>query len=71
MQETEKSVPLYCVFHSIRFKVNKVGIRRYPFFYVFSFAVFLVFCTFALHYEHLCPQLWSFMSIVMNIYFSS
>ncbi|MFW5583298.1 MAG: hypothetical protein ACOCNU_06905, partial [Bacteroidales bacterium] len=24
---------LHRVFHSIRFKVNKVGIQRYPFFY--------------------------------------
>ena len=23
LEETKKSVPLYCVFHSIRFKVNK------------------------------------------------
>jgi len=25
---------LWRVFHSIRFKVNKVGVRRYSFFYV-------------------------------------
>ena len=29
-------VLLHCVFHSIRFKVNKVGIQRYPFFYSFK-----------------------------------
>ncbi len=29
------SLPLQCVFHSIRFKVNKVGVQRYSFFYVF------------------------------------
>ena len=29
----EKPLPLHRVFHSIRFKVNKVGIQRYPFFY--------------------------------------
>ena len=28
------SLPLQCVFHSIRFKVNKVGVQRYSFFYV-------------------------------------
>ena len=28
-----KSLLLHRVFHSIRFKVNKVGIQRYPFFY--------------------------------------
>ncbi len=28
-----KAVSLHRVFHSIRFKVNKVGIQRYPFFY--------------------------------------
>ena len=27
-----KPLSLHCVFHSIRFKVNKVGIQRYPFF---------------------------------------
>ncbi len=27
---------LHRVFHSIRFKVNKVGIQRYPFFYVLA-----------------------------------
>ena len=27
------SLPLQCVFHSIRFKVNKVGVQRYSFFY--------------------------------------
>ena len=26
------SLPLQCVFHSIRFKVNKVGVQRYSFF---------------------------------------
>ena len=30
---TPKAVLLHRVFHSIRFKVNKVGIQRYPFFY--------------------------------------
>ena len=28
----QKSVPLHRVFHSIRFKVNKVGVQRYSFF---------------------------------------
>ena len=26
-------VSLPCVFHSIRFKVNKIGVRRYPIFF--------------------------------------
>ena len=30
----QKSVFLQCVFHSIRFKVNKGWIQRYSFFYV-------------------------------------
>ena len=29
----EKCLPLHRVFHSIRFKVNKVGVQRYSFFY--------------------------------------
>ena len=29
----KKPLSLQCVFHSIRFKVNKVGCRRAPFFY--------------------------------------
>ena len=28
-----KFVPLLCVFHSIRFKVNKVGVQRYSIFF--------------------------------------
>ncbi len=28
----EIALPLHCVFHSIRFKVNKIGVQRYPFF---------------------------------------
>ena len=28
-----KALSLQCVFHSIRFKVNKVGVQRYTFFY--------------------------------------
>ena len=32
---------LQCVFHSIRFKVNKVGVRRYSFFYAFK-SVFIM-----------------------------
>ena len=31
-----KSVHLYCVFHSIRFKVNKIGARRCSFFYAYN-----------------------------------
>ncbi|EJX09405.1 hypothetical protein EVA_02484 [gut metagenome] len=27
---------MHCVFHSIRFKVNKVGIQWYPFFYTLT-----------------------------------
>ena len=33
MESNKKSVSLQRVFHSIRFKVNKVGIQWYPFFY--------------------------------------
>ena len=29
---SQNAVPLHRVFHSIRFKVNKIGIQRYPFF---------------------------------------
>ncbi len=32
-----KFVPLLCVFHSIRFKVNKVGVQRYSIFLPLSF----------------------------------
>ena len=32
LQITQKSVPLQCVFHSIRFKVNKGWAQRSPFF---------------------------------------
>ena len=32
LQIPKKSVPLQRVFHSIRFKVNKVGVQRYSFF---------------------------------------
>ena len=32
-------VPLQCVFHSIRFKVNKVGVRRYTIFFALTAAV--------------------------------
>ena len=32
LQITEKAVPLQCVFHSIRFKVNKGWAQRSPFF---------------------------------------
>ena|GEM_PF-1260888 len=35
LQIYTKFVILQCVFHSIRFKVNKVGVRRYSFFYAF------------------------------------
>ena len=31
---SEKAVSLHRVFHSIRFKVNKVGIQWYPIFFV-------------------------------------
>ena len=34
LQNRQKVVPLYCVFHSIRFKVNKGWAQRSPFFYV-------------------------------------
>ncbi len=33
-KQTKEAVSLHCVFHSIRFKVNNMGIQRYPFFYV-------------------------------------
>ena len=33
LQIPKKSVPLQRVFHSIRFKVNKVGVQRYSFFF--------------------------------------
>ena len=33
LQVFQKSVSLHCVFHSIRFKVTKVGVQRYSFFY--------------------------------------
>ena len=33
LQVSIKSLPLYCVFHSIRFKVNKIGAKRCSFFY--------------------------------------
>ena len=32
-----KFVPLLCVFHSIRFKVNKVGVQRYSIFFALKF----------------------------------
>ena len=32
-----KFVPLYSVFHSIRFKVNKVGVQRYSIFFALKF----------------------------------
>ena len=36
LQNRQKVVTLYCVFHSIRFKVNKGWAQRSPFFYVLS-----------------------------------
>ena len=33
LQIHRKAVPLHCVFHSIRFKVNKVGAKRCSFFF--------------------------------------
>ena len=33
LQIHPKAVPLHCVFHSIRFKVNKVGAKRCSFFF--------------------------------------
>ena len=33
LQIRPKAVPLHCVFHSIRFKVNKVGAKRCSFFF--------------------------------------
>ena len=36
LQKWKKYVSLQRVFHSIRFKVNKVGIQRYPFFYALT-----------------------------------
>ena len=35
------SVPLHRVFHSIRFKVNKVGVQRYSFFIYIGFEIFV------------------------------
>ena len=35
LQVSQKSVPLQCVFHSIRFKVNKGWAQRSPFFMPF------------------------------------
>ena len=32
LQLSQKSVPLHCVFHGIRFKVNKGWAQRSPFF---------------------------------------
>ena len=40
-------VPLQCVFHSIRFKVNKVGVRRYTIFFALFLGVSDNFTTFA------------------------
>ena len=37
LQIHPKAVPLHCVFHSIRFKVNKVGAKRCSFFYARTF----------------------------------
>ena len=34
-----KIIPLQRVFHSIRFKVNKVGVQRYSFFYARKLSV--------------------------------
>lgn len=42
------AVSLHCVFHSISFKVNKVGIRRYPFFYVPTRVVRSAMCVYTL-----------------------
>ena len=44
-----KPLPLHRVFHSIRFKVNKVGTRRSPFF-CFIGSLFLPFWV----YQHVC-----------------
>ena len=41
LQGFEKSLPLHRVFHSIRFKVNKVGVQRYSFFYALTSATVL------------------------------
>ena len=41
-------VILHRVFHSIRFKVNKVGIQRYPFFYAFFAKTDILFCLLSL-----------------------
>ncbi len=41
-------VPLQCVFHSIRFKVNKVGVRRYTIF----FALIATVNAHPLHFGH-------------------
>ncbi|EJX02456.1 hypothetical protein EVA_09447 [gut metagenome] len=39
MSFSRKPLSLHRVFHSIRFKVNKVGIQWYPFFYVYTLSV--------------------------------
>ena len=48
LQISGKAVPLHCVFHSIRFKVNKVGARRCSFFYVHTFHLS--------NFPYLCPH---------------
>ena len=36
LENLKKALNLQRVFHSIRFKVNKIGLKRQPFFYVYT-----------------------------------
>ena len=48
----KKSVPLHCVFHSIRFKVNKGWSKALLLFYVHTFSPSLFYITFAPNKPH-------------------
>ena len=56
LQVSNNVVPLQCVFHSIRFKVNKVGVRRYTIFFAFFFVVCQEFVTFVGEYVTNCDH---------------
>ena len=52
LQITEKAVPLHCVFHSIRFKVNKGWSKALLLFYIHTFGV-MIFSTSLLYSRNL------------------
>ena len=57
LQVKIKVVTLHRVFHSIRFKVNKVGVQRYSFFYALTQATGMRGGTVSVHGDIFCGLL--------------